>query len=84
MADTDEEPTDAAAPSDDGSADRGACAGSAYVCPFCGRGHATPRPRCAACGGLPVVPRDEGRVYDTVVVACGAGAEPAVTASDGR
>ncbi len=42
-----------------------------FVCPFCGETYAGSRRRCASCGGLPIVPREDREVYETVVGPCG-------------
>lgn len=42
-----------------------------FVCPFCGETYAGSRRRCASCDGLPIVPREDREVYETVVGPCG-------------
>lgn len=60
-----------------GRSDRGPDASSpggdadGFVCPFCGETYAGSRRRCANCDGLPIVPREDREVYETVVGPCG-------------
>lgn len=60
----------------------GAEATDGFVCPFCGETYPASRRRCAGCGGLPVVPREDREVYEAVVGLCGPDCETAARRTD--
>lgn len=62
--------------------DAGAEPPDGFVCPFCGETYPASRRRCAGCGGLPVVPREDREVYEAVVGLCGPDCETTARRTD--